>query len=117
MPDAKGNPQDHEGIVYVTQTARTWPKAPSPWFDSTNATYLECPRCSNNFMGVIVGDGPFIQLFCPQCGFAWGPMEMHKPQMTDVVAAVLGMDTSNARFNTIESDMDLTPGVDVPDER
>jgi hypothetical protein len=114
MPDSKGNPKDNEGIVFVTQRARSWPKAPRPWFNPDAATYLACPRCSNTWMGVIVSDRPFIQLFCPQCGFAWGPMEMHKPQMTDSVAADMGMPTST-KLQAIEEEMDL--GKDeVPDE-
>jgi hypothetical protein len=111
MPDSQGRPSNNDGKVYVTQTARTWPKAPAPWFDSSNTTYLVCPRCENTWMGVIVSEGPFIQLFCPQCGFAWGPMEMHKPQMTNSVAARIGMELATpGEFQSIESEFDLPPG-------
>ena len=117
MPRSDGNPRDNEGVLYVANGARSWPMAPRPWFNPDAAAMLVCPRCGNNAFGVIVSNRPFIQIFCPDCQFAWGPMEMHKPQMTNSVALDLGMGLAlPSEFNTIEAEMDLRPGVDIPDD-
>lgn len=113
MPDRRGNPSDNEGKIFVAGAQR-WPMAPSPWFDKHHATYLECPSCHNTWVGVIVSSGPFIQLFCPKCGFAWGPMEMHKPQMTESAASRMGI-KAVGKVNIIEEDFDLDK-KDLPDE-
>lgn len=112
MPDSHGNPSNNEDIVYVSGK-RAWPLAPRPWFDREATSILQCPRCSNISFGVIVSDRPFIQIFCPDCQFAWGPMEMHKPQMTDSVAIDMGM-TPAVKLQQMQEDMDI-PNSELPE--
>lgn len=111
MPDRLGNPSDNEGVTYVAN--RPWPMAPRPWFAGPDTPHVACPRCHNPWFGVLASDRPFIQIFCPKCSFAWGPMEIHKPQMTDSVAHDMGMKTA---VKAIQEDMDI-PLSELPDEQ
>lgn len=112
MPDANGNPQDNEGRIYVAGNRR-WPLAPRPWFPAGRDTpHVKCPQCHNEWMGILVSTGPFIQIFCPNCKFAWGPMEMHKPQMTEAVAKEMGI-TGRVMHN-IGTDIDI-PLSELPE--
>ena len=111
MPDARGNPVDNEGRIFVAGNQR-WPLAPRPWFqEGLDTPHLQCPNCHNDWVGILVSTGPFIQIFCPECSFAWGPMEMHKPQMTEAVAREMGI--AGAPVRPITEDIDI-PNVELP---